>query len=291
MHASRRLFGGGFTFGLALAAAVLLSCSSSGGSSTSSSSSSGSSGSAQPGEPNGPQLFSSAVEHVVIETAYVPGAEPYVGKQGDFADIWSLFRANALTVFDGKKDVTLPTTLPMMEKLDDVPAGDMSKEQILELAASHRQITTDLDSKTQAFYVVFVNGRLLGDDGAPEDDTLGASIDDSGVIAIFKPTYTPYFSKKNAGAQVIEQLAVTHYFGHAVGFVNNGVPLAPGNESHQDTANGSHCTNKQCAMSVAFETPEGAADFIGKFPVGSETVVIGQECLSDARILENTSAK
>lgn len=267
-----------------LAATILLSCSSS-SSSSPSSSSSGSSGGAE-AKPNGAQLFSKAIKHVVFEIDYVPGAEPYVGAQNDFADIWSLFNANALAVFNGNKDIVLPTTLAQMGKLSDVAAGDMSKQEILDLASSHRQSTTDLGAQTQAYFIVFVNGYLKGDDGSPQQDTLGASIGDSGVIAVFKPVYTSYFNKKSPVAQLIEQFAVTHYFGHAVGFVNNGVPLADGN-AHQDTANGSHCTNKQCAMAFAFESPKGVADFISAHPVSSQTVVIGQECLSDARILEN----
>jgi hypothetical protein len=270
------------------AALLFLSCSSSGGSS-SSSSSSGSSGSTEPAKPNGPQLFSKAITKVVIEVDFVPGAEPYTGAAGDFPDIWSVFHANVLAVFDGKKDVTLPTTLGKMGQLSDVPAGDLSKQELLDLAESHRGSTSDVANHLQSYFIVFVNGHLKNDDGTVDDATLGVSIADSGVIAIFKPAYTSYFNKKSPTAELIEQLALTHYFGHAVGFVNNGVPLAKGNEAHFDSANGSHCTNKQCAMSAAFETAKGPTDYISKLPVSSDTIVLGQECLSDARILENLS--
>jgi len=281
-NAARRALGG------ALAALVFFSCSSS-DTSSASSSSSGSSGSTEPAKPNGAQLFSKAIQHVVFEIDYVPGAEPYVGAAGDFQDVWSLFRANALAVFDGKKDLALPTTLAKMGKLSDVAAGDMSTQEILDVASSHRQSTTDLASQTETYFIVFVNGNLKGDDGTPDTTALGVSIADSGVVAIFKPTYTKYFNSKSPTAQLVEQFALVHYFGHAVGFVNNGVPLAKGNEAHFDAANGAHCTNKQCAMNAAFETAKGATDFFANFPVSSETVLFGQECLSDARILENLS--
>lgn len=269
-----------------LAASIFLSCSSSSSSSSSSSGASGSSGGTA-AKPNGAQLFSNAIKHVVIEVDYVPGAEPYTGTQNDFQDIWSLFNANALAVFNGAKDITLPTTLPKMGKLSDVPAGDMSKQEILDLANAHRQSTTDTASQTQAFFIVFVNGFLKNDEGTPQDKTLGVSIADSGVIAVFKPVYTSYFNKKSPVAQLMEQFAVTHFFGHAVGFVNNGVPIAAANTAHEDPENPGHCTNKQCAMAWPFETPEGVADFITNHPVSAQTVIIGQECLSDARILEN----
>ncbi len=272
----------------ALLAAFLLSCSSS----TSTPDPGASSG--DPGSdptaanPNSPQLFSKAIAHVNVEVAYVPGAEPYVGTQGDFADIWDLFKSNSGAVFDGKKDIKLPTQLSAMTKLSDVAAGDMSKQDLLDLATSHRKSTTNVDAQTEAYFVVFVNGHLKGDDGTPQPDATGISIADSGVIGIFKPSYTGYFNKKSPVAQMIEQIAVIHQFGHAIGWVNHGVPIAAANQQHEDAAHAGHCTNKQCAMTYAFESAKGIAAFIGNFPVSDHSVLYDQECLSDVRILENS---
>jgi hypothetical protein len=238
---------------------------------------------AAPADPNSPQLFSKQIAHVVVEVAYVPGAEPYVGTQGDFLDIWSLFKSNANAVFDGKKDVKVATQLSGMTKLDDVPAGDLGKQDLLDLAASHRKFTTSLDTQTEAYFLVFVNGHLK------EDATVsGVSLGGSGVLAVFKPAYTGYFDKKNDVAQMIEQISVIHQFGHAVGWVNHGVPIAQANQQHEDGAHTGHCTNKQCAMSWSFESAAGIAAFIGAFPVSDHSVLYDQECLSDVRILENS---
>jgi hypothetical protein len=272
-----------------LLAAFVLSCSSS-SSTPDPGASSGGDPNADPQaqNPNSPQLFSKQIAHVAIEVAYVPGAEPYVGTQGDFGDIWSLFKSNAGAVFDGKKDVKLPTTLAGMDKLADVPAGDMSKQDLLDLATSHRKNASNADAQLQAYYVVFVNGHLKGDDGTPQTDVTGVSIGDSGVIGIFKPAYTGYFNKKSPVAQMIEQIAVIHQFGHAIGWVNHGVPIAAANQQHEDGAHSGHCTNKQCAMTWAFESAKGIATFIGNFPVSEQSVLYELVCLSDVRILESS---
>ena len=66
-----------------------------------------------------------------------------------------------------------------------------------------------------------------------------------------------------------------------------GVPVGAANRAHVDTTNVHHCTNKQCAMSFANETAAGAKAYVAAFIPSPEAVLIGQECLSDARILEN----
>ena len=87
--------------------------------------------------------------------------------------------------------------------------------------------------------------------------------------------------------QFVEQLALIHFFGHAVGFVDNGVPVGETNKAHIDTENPHHCTNTQCAMSFANESVQGAVSYAKQYIRNAEAVLIGQECLSDARLLES----
>src|SRR5262249_42222007 len=129
-----------------------------------------------------------------------------------------------------------------------------------------------------SFYVVFVNGYYKDDAGTVDKTRVGIAVGNRGIIAIFKPVIA-----KSGAPQFVEQLALVHELGHAVGFVNNGIPI---NTQHQDAANGVHCTNKQCAMHVANETADGAVEYVVKYFI-SEGPFYGQECLSDARILEN----
>jgi hypothetical protein len=267
----------------ALASALLLSCESE------SSSSSGSAGTVDGGTPGGPRptttLFAASIKTVTIEIDYGVGAAPYVGALKDFGDPWNLFNANALAIFDGKKKVVFPRTLEKMQKLDDVTAKNYSNADLMAVAAAHRDEQQFSDAV--AFYVVFVDGYWLDETGAERKDILGVSIGDTGIMGLFKPAISTPVVNPTPPPQFVEQLALIHTFGHAVGLVDNGIPVAASNKAHVDTENVHHCTNKQCAMAFAIESPEGASNYGKTYIRNAEAVLIGQECLSDVRLLEN----
>ncbi|MDB4941009.1 MAG: Membrane metalloprotease [Labilithrix sp.] len=262
---------------LLLASVLAASCSSSsssgGASSSSSSGASGTSGTA--GTPASTKLFAKGVEKVVVEIDYAPGAEPFPGPVQKFGDPWLLATSNVRAIFDGKKKTEVPTTLAAMEKLGDVAAKDVTVDDILAIAAAHR--TAQAFDNVATFYVVFVNGHFIDEAGAVQPDQLGVSIGDTGVIAIFKPAVT---------SPLVEQVALLHQLGHAVGFVDHGVPVKEENRRHVD-ADGRHCSNAACVMSAAVERTAGAEAFAKKSIPNADAVLIGQDCLSDARILEN----
>jgi hypothetical protein len=270
---------------------VLLSCSST--EEASSSSSGGSSSGAPtafPTQPSPAKLFSKSVTDVVVEIDYADGAEPFVGAQGQddkgeggIADIWGLAKSNITAIFEIKK-LTLPMKLSAMEKLADVEAKNYTEAEILEIAKAHRE--TIPDETTASYYVLFLNGNYVGADGAVDEERLAVSIGSEGVVAMFKPAIL-----KPAGQQIpppayVEQLALIHEIGHAVGFVDNGVPVGDSNRAHVDPE-GHHCTNTQCAMYNGIDTVQGGAAYAMKFVRYQTSVLIGQECLSDARIYAN----
>lgn len=269
----------------ALVALTLVSCSSS--SSSSPSSSSGGPPNPFPMQPKATTLFSKAVTQVVVEVDYAAGAEPYVGAHGGqdgIADIWGLTRTNTRAIFE-TKTVTVPTQLSQMEPLADVEAKNYSDAEILEVAKAHRDTLPGGD--LASFYVVFLNGNYVTPEGSVDEDRLAVSIGETGVVAMFKPAIN-----KPAGAKIpppayVEQLALIHELGHAVGFVDNGVPVAESNKAHIDAADLHHCSNKQCAMASGIDTVQGAAPYAMSFVRYQTSVLIGQECLSDARILSN----
>jgi len=234
-------------------------------------------------EAPGATLFAPAITNVVIEIDYAPGAEPYFDPVKDFGDPWNLFNANALAIF-GTRKVTFPRTLAKMEKLADVTAKTFTTAYILAIAAAHR--TEQQFSNADSFYIVFLPGTFVDDAGIEQKTTLGVTFADSGVIALFKPAIAKPVVNPTPSPVFIEQLALVHFLGHAVGFVDNGVAVGDNNKAHIDTANGHHCTNKKCAMSVELESAAGAAAYT-PLVRSFESVLIGQECLSDARILED----
>src|SRR5687767_11516197 len=54
------------------------------------------------GQPAPPVLFAPTTKRVVVEIDYAPGAEPFEGSSGTYADPWKLFRDNANAIFDRK---------------------------------------------------------------------------------------------------------------------------------------------------------------------------------------------
>jgi hypothetical protein len=229
-------------------------------------------------------FFSTAITSVTIEIDYAPGAEPYVDMVKDFGDPWNLFHANALAIF-GTRTVAFPRTLAKMEKLADVTAKTFTTADILAIASAHRS-QPQLSDSVAGFYIVFLPGTFVDDTGTEQKTTLGISLADSGVIALFKPAISKPVVNPTPPPVFVEQLALVHFLGHAVGFVDNGVPVGDNNKAHIDTADGHHCTNKKCAMSVEIESAAGAAAYT-PLVRSFESVLIGQECLSDARILED----
>ena len=164
-------------------------------------------------------------------------------------------------------------------------AEELLDADILDIAAAHR--TEPQYTDAVAFYVVFLPGYFIDDSGTEQKTTLGVSIGDTGVIGMFKPAISTPVVNPTPPPQFVEQLALIHFLGHAVGFVDNGVPVGDNNKAHIDTANGHHCTNKQCAMSFANESATGAVAYAKTLIRSPEVVLIGQECLSDARLLES----
>ena len=273
-----------FALGLTLTVASAPSCSST---ETPAKGSGADAGAPASNQPPVTTLFSKSITSVTIEIDYAPGAEPYVGTVKDFGDPWGLFNANSLAVFDGKKKVDFPRTLAKMEKLDDVTAATYTTADIVAIAAAHR--TEPQYADAVAFYVVFLPGTFTDDAGTEQKETLGVSIGDTGIIGMFKPAIKTPVGNPTAVPQFVEQLALIHFFGHAVGFVDNGVPVGDTNKAHIDPDNAHHCTNKQCAMSFANESVTGAVAYAKTLIRSPEAVLLGQECLSDARLLESKS--
>jgi hypothetical protein len=240
--------------------AVLLSCS---GSSTSSAS---------------PVVFKPEVTKVVIEVDYAVGAEPYTGDAGRLGDVWSLYRSSLDGLFEGKKELVIPSQLSEMEPLTDVTATELSSDDILAIAKKHRNQKEAPGTAT--YYIVFTNATFRAADGTKKPDVLGVSVGDSRVIAMFKPVIRTTEGQRLVVAKFVEQSVLVHEFGHAAGLVNRGLALT---SPHHDAANGAHCTNTSCVMYWENEGTKSATAFAQQYLATGNTVLYGRECLDDAK--------
>ena len=230
-----------------------------------------------PATVDAPNPFATGVRTVAVEVDYAKGAEPYVGGEGQVSDIWRLTRDNLDALFQKKRALTVPSTLDQMEALDGVPTGDLTTDQILDVAARHRQGKSTAD--TVSYYVLFLDG-YLSENGQRKTDVLGVSIGHTGVVAMFKPVIRGADVRAFPGVvRFTEQSVLIHELGHAVGLVDNGLPLT---NAHKDDANGAHCKNPQCVMYYANDGARDALQFARRFATSGSTVVFGNECTSDA---------
>ena len=213
---------------------------------------------------------------MVVEVDYAPDAEPYTGSAGALGDTWSLFQNNAAALFaDPDKRLEIPSDLSQMQQVD-VVGENFSAEEILTAAGQHRNLRSIGELAT--FYVLWLDGYFR-DDAGERRNVLGVSLGDTGVVAMFKPVIasarslvTPYLEN------FVEQSTLVHEFGHAVGLVNNGIPLA---SAHHDAAHGAHCADESCVMFYANEGVNDARDFALKYIRSGNTVLYGDECLGD----------
>ncbi len=229
-------------------------------------------------QPPASVLFSTATKRVLLEVDYAPGAEPYTGAIGSLGDIWEIFRDNAAALFDGSKEIAFPSSLDQMERLDDVVATRFAKADILAIAAGHR--TTPSRGDTVTFYAVFVDGVYVDEDGFEEPQIVGVSIGTTGVIAIFEPVIAGTASRGPLMPPLVEQSALVHEFGHAVGLVGIAVPEAT---EHADPEHVGHCTNPSCVMFWANEGATQATELAGRLLGNGSRVLFGDECLADVR--------
>ena len=224
--------------------------------------------------------FSESVTSIVIEVDYAVGAEPYTGDAGQLGDLWSLFGDNAERIFGGAKTVSYPNQLDQMEALTDINGESFSTEDILAIADAHRNQAST--SETAAYYVLWLDGFFR--DSQVEQSVIGVSLGTTRVIAMFKPVIESIAipGGNEALERFAEQTTLVHEFGHAVGLVNNGIPLT---SDHHDAENGAHCTNRDCIMYWANEGVRDLVPFVQRFVASGSTVLFGPECLDDVDAL------
>lgn len=263
-----------FVVSLFILLLIFSGCSGDGGSSSSSSSGQ----SAKELVTDIPALYST-VSQINVEVFYEPGAVPYEGTTQNGFSYWSILEANIAVLFETRSlipDVYVPRSVDEMTVLSKQNRSSWTPQDILNLAESVVDDHT-LSPKTE-FYIFFVKG-YLSEEGKNETSVIGASLTGTPIIVVFKDVVISTGASPTL-LKYVEQTTLVHEFGHAMGFVNNGVPQST---NHQDTAHGHHCSNNDCVM---YWLNEGLADlieFVQKYMATGDPVMFGQECLNDAK--------
>ena len=219
--------------------------------------------------------LASTTAGIFVQIAYMPGAEPYTGGSEQLDDYWSIARSNLEALFVDKA-VRVPSTLADMSVLDAPGQESFTAQEIFDIA---RALPDERQDGEARFIAIWLDGFFEEEDGTVRRDVLGVALGGTEIVAMFKPVImTSEIGRLPLVAAFVEQSTFVHELGHAVGLVNNGIPLT---SDHHDEENGAHCTNRDCVM---YYLNEGLADlraFVQQYLDTSQTVLFGPECLDD----------
>ncbi len=218
-----------------------------------------------------PSALSPQITRVEFEIDYEVGAEPYTFSLLTLGSPWKLFETNVEAVYQNiSPEVFVPSSLDEMQAFPADGIDEYDVKAIVAIADSNRDIPTT--ATTRSFYVIFLDGYYQVD-GIRDEGVIAVSIGDTGIIAMFKPVYDA-----QNGASIVEQTALIHEFGHALGLVNKGLPLT---SDHHDTQNGPHCLNPDCVMFWQNEGLNNILGFVARLIFDDGEVLFGAECMAD----------
>lgn len=218
-----------------------------------------------------PSALDPEITRVEFEIDYEVGAEPYTFSLLTLGSPWKLFKTNVEAVYQNiSPEISVPSSLDEMQAFPADGVDEYDVHAIVAVADSRRDTATT--ATTRSFYVVFLNGYYQVD-GIRDGGVIGVSIGNTGIIAMFKPVYDA-----QNGASIVEQTALLHEFGHALGLVNKGLLVT---SEHHDTPNGPHCLNPDCVMFWQNEGLNNILGFVARLIFDDGDVLFGAECMAD----------
>jgi hypothetical protein len=211
----------------------------------------------------------------------MPGAEPFTDTAQAQDSLWNFFQNNVSRLFADTKTISVPLSLNQME---EIPAGQTNYDvnDIQALASQYRD-SPEFNGSTASVYILFLDG-FFEQNGEPQSNILGVSLNNTSIIALFKPVIQNGTFPLPFLQNFVEQSVLVHEFGHAIGLVNSGIePLT----DHHDSEHGAHCTNRSCIMYYLNEGLADLRDFINSGETSTERILFGEECLNDVQALLN----
>ncbi|MBC7712137.1 MAG: hypothetical protein H7177_02295 [Rhizobacter sp.] len=218
--------------------------------------------------------YFSTTQKIVVEVYYEPGAEPFVGTRLNGHPYWEILEDNLKAIFKFRtnipviivpKDQASMYTLPAQNKTTWTP------DDIVALNQTYKQASP---SATEAhFYIYFLKGN-----SSDSANVIAESINGTPVIGVFKSVITG--SGSGIVQRYVEQSTIVHEMGHAIGFVNNGVPMKT---PYQDTAHGNHSTNSNCVMYWQNEGQADLQNFVAHYISTGDNIMWGPEVMADAQ--------
>lgn len=210
-----------------------------------------------------------------IKVFYEPGAEPYTDQVATIKS-FDLLHKNLDALFEGKSNrplIAVPRELSEMTKMESQSKTTWTLEEVMNLPSVEGASASGENSN---FHIYFLNGVSKDNSSA-----IGFHISKTNVIAIFKDVIkSTANSTQPLVPKYVEQATLVHEMGHALGLVNNGVPMYT---PHQDTTHGAHCSNPDCVMYYSNEGTTSMMSFAAQALTKLSIVMFDQQCLNDTQ--------
>lgn len=209
---------------------------------------------------------------VRVKVFYEEAATPYTGNVATFY-LWDLLQKNLEALFQGRSNapsINVPKNLSEMQKLDSLNKSQWTVEDVLSLA---KTVETTNSANISAFNIFFLKGHYK-----ENANVIGFHISGTKTIAMFKDVIES--SGNTLVTKYVEQATLIHEMGHALGLVNNGLPMQ---SSHQDSEHGAHCTNQNCVMYWANEGMSSMMTFAQSAAQNYSIIMFDKQCLNDAQ--------
>jgi len=221
-----------------------------------------------------PTHYFQITQRVVVEVFYEAGAEPFTGTTVNGMPYWNILEDNLKALFQyrsTKPSLVIPKLITEMTAIPSQNKTTWTPEEILALNTTYKK-GNSTESEAH-FYIYFLKGNAKD-----SNNIIAFSINGTPVIGVFKNVITS--SGGPLVQKYVEQSTLVHEMGHALGLVNNGIPMK---NPHQDVDHGSHTTNTNCVMYWQNEGMTNLISFVQKFISTNSTVMWGPEVLLDVQ--------
>jgi len=220
-------------------------------------------------------IFSTSVTNFEIHSFYEVGAEPYTGTIGlSGNDTWDITQSSYEALFSSHsgRTVETPSTLAEMTQISDKGKSSWTTSELVNLGNS---IAPSLvNGTTTNISIIFLNGLFQGN-----SSVLGVHLSGTHFAFVFKDVVTGV-GGDSISQRYVEQATVVHEIGHAIGFVNNGIPMA---SAHEDSDHPHHTTNDDGVMYWAVESTTGILTVLTDAITGNQLNLFGAESQADAQ--------
>ncbi len=220
-------------------------------------------------------IFADAITNFKVNVVYEVGATPYTGNL-DLAlnDTWSITRDSYAALFQNHvgRTLTIPTMVNQMTQIADQNHLVWTTDELLNLGKMNA-LTLIVGSQINVS-VIFLNGTYQGN-----SSILGVHFTGNPFVFIFKDVVISA-GGTSTDQRYVEQATVVHEIGHAVGLVNNGLPMV---SSHEDGAHAKHSIDNQCVMYWSVESSTSILSGLNHFILAGQLNLFAADSLADGR--------